>query len=133
MAVKFADMKASGGMFHPGSSVNSTEGLGWVPEQTQFLFVTPDSGEAKVALVKTVTMPGGVLTTRDTETKGQKTAQAVGNVLTGLMGGGMGDEGHYEATANPDAYLAAITEYGVALESALMALLRPAFSGAAKK
>lgn len=133
MAVKFADMKTSGGMFHSSSSVKTSEGLAWVPEQTQFLFVTPDSGKARVALVKTVTMPGDILSLRDTTTKGEKATQAVANVITGLFAGGIRSERHYEATANPDAYLVAVTEYGTALVSAVTALLRPALSGAAAK
>lgn len=128
MSVKFADIKASGGMFKLGSSVKTSEALAWVPEQTQFLFVTPDSGKARVTLAKTILMPDNVLTVRDITTKGEKATQAVANVLTGLMAGGGRSSRHYEATANPDAYLVAITEYGTALESALMALVQPALS-----
>lgn len=133
IAVKFAEMDTKGGMFHTSSSVKTNEALALVPEQTSFLFVTPDSGKAKVALVKTVNMPGDAITLRDTTTKGEKTAQAIGNALTGLMGGGIRNERHYEAVAQPDAYLALVNQYCVALESALMSLLRPALSGAAAK
>ncbi len=131
MSVKFADIKASGGMFRLGSSTETSETLAWVPEQTEFLFVTPNSGKARVTLSKTILMPGDVLVVRDTTTKGEKATQAVANVITGLFAGGGRTSRSYEATANPDAYLVAVTEYGTALESALMALLQPALSGAA--
>lgn len=126
IAVKFAEMDTKGGMFHTSSSVNTSEALALVPEQTTFLFVTPGNGKAKVALAKTVNMPGDAITLRDTTTRGEKTAQAVGNVLTGLMGGGIRSSREYEAVADPDAYRALVIQYGVALESALMAILRPA-------
>ena len=69
----------------------------------------------------------------DTTTRGEKATQAVANVMTGLFAGGVHRERNYEATANPDAYVASLTEYGAALESAVMALVRPALSGAAAK
>lgn len=132
IAVKFAEMDTRGGMFHMSSSVKTNEALALVPEQTSFLFVTPDSGKAKVALVKTINMPGDAITLRDTTTRGEKTAQAVGNVLTGLMGGGIRSSRTYEAVAQPNAYLELVSRYGVALESALMSMLRPALTGSAK-
>lgn len=132
MSVKFADLKASGSLFQMGSSVKTTEALGWVPDQTQFLFVTPGSGRARVTLVKTILIGGDVLSLRDTTSKGEKATQATMNVLGGLLGAGGGTSTrHYEATANPDAYLVAVTEYGTALESCLMSLVRPAIASAA--
>lgn len=128
MSVKFADVKASGGLFRTGSSVKTDEALGWVPEQTQFLFVTPDSGKSKVVLAKTILMPGDALTFKDITSSGQKATETAFNVLGAVLGGGMGGTKtrHYEATANPDAYLVSVTEYGAALESALVALVKPA-------
>lgn len=133
MAVKFADLKASGGLFQTGSSVKTSEALAWVAEQTQFLFVTPENGRARVILSRTIVMPGDVLTLRDTTSKGEKATETTFNVLGAVLGGGMGDRStrHYEATANPDKYLIAVTEYGAALESALMAIVKPALAGAA--
>lgn len=130
LSVKFADVKASGGMFKMGSSVETSEGLAWVPEQTQFLFVTPDSGKARVTLAKTIMMPGDVLTLKDTTTKGEKAAELAANIVTGLFAGGTRKERHYEATSDPVAYSAAITQYGEALESALMAIVQPALASA---
>lgn len=132
IAVKFAEMDTKGGMFHTSSSVKTSEALALVPEQTSFLFVTPNSGKAKVALAKTVNMPGDAISLRDTTTKGEKTAQAIGNVLTGLMGGGVRSSREYEAVAEPDAYRTLVSQYGTALESSVMSMLRPALSGAAK-
>lgn len=127
MAVKFADVKASGGMFHTSSSVKTGEALGWVPDQTQFLFVTPDSGKARVTLVRTILMGGDALEFRDTTTRGEKATETTFNVLGAVLGSGGGTKTrHYQATANPDAYLVAVTEYGVGLESALLALVKPA-------
>lgn len=126
ISVKFAEMDTKGGMFHTSSSVKTNEALALVPEQTTFLFVTPGSGKAKVALAKTVNMPGNAITLRDTTTKGEKTAQAIGNAIGGLLGGGMHSERHYEAVAEPDGYRTLVSQYGVALESSLMSLLRPA-------
>ena len=132
MAVKFADLKSSGGMFHMSSSVKTTEALGWVPEQTQFLFVTPDNGRARVTLAKTVLMPGDILEVRDTTSRGEKATETTLNVLGGLLGAGGGrSTRHYQATANPDSYLVGVTEYGTALENALVAMLGPALAGAA--
>ena len=133
MSVKFADMKSSGGMFHMGSSVQTGEALAWVPDQTQFLFVTPDSGKARVVLAKTIMMPNDALTLKDITTKGEKATQLAANIVTGLFAGGGRTERHYEATANPDAYQTSITQYGTALESALMAIVRPALAGAQKE
>jgi len=132
MAVKFADIKASGGMFHMGSSVKTSEGLAWVPDQTQFLFVTPDSGRARVVLNRTAVIAGDAITIRDVTTKGEKVTQAVANVMTGLLAGGGRTSREYEATANPDAYVNSVTEYGVALESALVAMVQPAVASQAK-
>ena len=134
MSVKFADLKSSGGMFHMSSSVKTTEALGWVPEQTQFLFVTPDNGRARIVLAKTILMPGDILETRDTTTRGEKVTETAFNVLGGVLGtGGARSTRHYLATANPDAYLVGVTEYGTALENSVVALLQPAIAGAAKK
>ena len=123
---------ASGGMFHLSSSVKTTEALAWVPEQTQFLFVTPGNGRARVSLDRTILMPADVLTLQDVTTKGEKVTEAVSNVLTGLLAHGGGTSRHYEATANPDAYQSTVTEYGAALEAALIALVQPALSGSAQ-
>ena len=132
MSVKFADMKASGGMFHMGSSVKTSEGLAWVPDQTAFLFVTPNSGRARVVLDRAAVIGGDTIVIRDVTTKGEKVAQAVGNVLTGLLAGGGRSSREYEATANADAYVGGVTEYGVALEAALLAVVQPAVAGQAK-
>jgi hypothetical protein len=131
MSVKFADTKSSGGMFHMGSSVETGEALAWVPDQTQFLFVTPDNGKARVTLAKTILMPNDALTMKDITTKGEKATQLAANIVTGLFAGGGRTERHYEATANPEAYQAAISTYGAALESALIAMVRPAMAGTA--
>ncbi len=133
MSVKFADIKASGGMFRLGSSTETSEALAWVPDQTQFLFVTPDSGKARVTLAKPILMPDDALTLKDITTKGEKATQLAANIVTGLFAGGTRTERHYEATANPDMYQASITRYGTALESALMAMVRPALAGASKE
>ena len=133
MSVKFADVKKSGGMFRMGSSVDTKEALAWVPEQTQFLFVTPDSGKARVTLEKTIMMPNDVLTLQETTTKGDKAVQAAANVITGLFAGGGRSSAKYDAIAKPEAYQSALTEYGAALESSLMAIVRPALAGAPKE
>ena len=112
------------------SSVETGEALAWVPDQTQFLFVTPDSGKARVTLAKTILMPNDALTLKDITTKGEKATQLAANIVTGLFAGGGRTERHYEATANPEAYSAAITQYGEALESALMAIVQPALASA---
>ncbi len=132
MSVKFADLKKSGGMFHTSSKVATSEALAWVPEQTQFLFVTPGNGKARVELAKTVLMPGDVLTVQDVTTKGEKAAQVAANIVTGLFAGGGRSSRRYEATADADAYQTSLVTYGAALESALMAMVRPALAGAAK-
>ena len=131
MSVKFADVKKSGGMFRMGSSVDTKEALAWVPEQTQFLFVTPDNGKARITLEKTIMMPNDVLTLQETTTKGEKAAQMAANVITGLFAGGGRSSATYDAVANPEAYQSSLTQYGSALESALVALVRPALTGAA--
>lgn len=132
MSVKFADIKASGGMFRLGSSTQTSEALAWVPDQTQFLFVTPDSGKARITLAKPILMPDDALTLKDITTKGEKATQLAANIVTGLFAGGGRIERHYEATANPEAYQTAINQYGAALESAVIAMIRPALAGAAK-
>ncbi len=132
MAVKFADIKASGGMFHMGSSVKTSEGLAWVPDQTQFLFITPGSGKARVVLDRAAVIGGDAVTIQDVTTKGEKVTQAVANVVTGLFAGGGRTSRDYEATANPEAYTSGITEYGVALESALVSMVQPAVAGQTK-
>lgn len=132
MSVKFADVKASGGMFRMGSSVKTSEGLAWVPDQTAFLFVTPDNGRARVVLDRAAVIGGDAIEIHDVTTKGEKVAQAVGNVITGLLAGGGRTSRDYEATANADAYVGGVTEYGVALESALLAVVQPAVAGKAK-
>lgn len=132
MSVKFADVKKSGGMFRMGSSVDTKEALAWVPEQTQFLFVTPDSGKARVTLEQTIMMPNDVLTLRDRTTKGDKAVQAAANVITGLFAGGGRSSAEYDAVDNPEACNAALTQYGAALESALLAIVRPALAGASR-
>lgn len=131
MSVKFADVKKSGGMFRMGSSVDTKEALAWVPEQTQFLFVTPDNGTARITLEKTIMMPNDVLTLRETTTRGEKATQAAANVITGLFAGGGRSSAKYDAVANPQAYNTALTQYGAALESALVTMIRPALAGAA--
>lgn len=133
MSVKFADVKKSGGMFRMGSSVDTKEALAWVPEQTQFLFVTPDSGKARVTLAKTIMMPNDVLTMQETTTKGEKAVQAAANVITGLFAGGGRSSAKFDAVANPEAYNKALTQYGAALESALIAIVQPALAGAPKQ
>ena len=107
--------------------IGLSDALGWVPDQTQFLFVTPDSGKARVTLAKTILMGGDALEFTDTTTRGEKTTEAAFNVLGAVLGSGGGTKTrHFQATANPDAYLVAVTEYGVGLESALLALVKPA-------
>ncbi len=132
ISVKFAEMDTKGGMFHMSSSVKTSEALALVPEQTTFLFVTPNSGKAKVALAKTINMPGDAITLRDTTTRKEKTAQAIGNAIGGLLGGGIHNSRDYEAVAEPDGYRQLVGRYGTALESALMSMLGPAMSGSAK-
>jgi hypothetical protein len=132
ISVKFSEMDTNGGMFHMSSSVKTSEALALVPEQTTFLFVTPNRGKAKVALAKTINMPGDAISLRDTTTKKEKTAQAIGNAIGGLLGGGVHSVRHYEAVAEPDGYRILVSQYGSAMESALMSLLRPALTGAAK-
>lgn len=70
------------------------------------------------------------MTLKDITTKGEKATQLAANIVTGLFAGGGRTERHYEATANPEAYQAAVTTYGAALESALMAIVKPALAGA---
>ena len=132
ISVKFAEMDTRGGMFHTSSSVKTNEALALVPEQTSFLFVTPGSGKARVDLVKTINMPGDAITLRDVTTKGEKTTEAITNAFSGLLGGGIHSVRHYEAVAEPDGYRALVSQYGIAMESALMTVLQPAMSGAAK-
>jgi hypothetical protein len=72
MAVKFADIKASGGMFRMGSSVATSEGLDSVPGQTQILFVTSRSDRARVTLDRAAVIGGDAITIRDTTTMGEK-------------------------------------------------------------
>jgi hypothetical protein len=95
-------------------------------------FADIKASKTRVTLAKTILMPADVLTLKDTTTKGEKAAQLAANIVTGLFAGGSRTERHYEATANPEAYHTAINQYGVALESALMAIVGPALSGAAK-
>jgi hypothetical protein len=53
------------------------------------------------------------------------------NLITSMLAGGGRSSSKYDAIADPDAYQAALTQYGIALESALIALVRPALTGAA--
>lgn len=74
-------------------------------------------------------MPNDVLTLQETTTKGDKAVQAAANVITGLFAGGGRSSAKYDAVANPEAHNTALTQYGAALESALMAIVRPALAG----
>jgi hypothetical protein len=128
VAVHFVNQSAKGGMFRMGSSVTTEESLALVPELTQFLFITPGDGKARISLKHPVTMPGDILTLADVTKGKDKAAEAIGNVLTGLMAGGGRSTKKLEATAAPEAYMGAVTRYGQALEAATVSLLGPASS-----
>jgi hypothetical protein len=125
MAVQFAEQKKSGGMFRNQSSVESGIRLAYVPELTQVLVVTPGSGKARITLDKLVPIEDPVVTIKDTETKGEKTAEAIGNAITGLMTGITRQTAKLEAVADPAVYEQGVGRYGAALERAMVHAIHP--------
>jgi hypothetical protein len=126
MAVQFAEQKASGGMFRNQSSVESQVLLAFVPKLTQVLVVTPKSGKARITLEKPVLIPDQVFTIRDAQSGGEKTAQAVGNAITGLMTGITRKVRKLDVIAEPASYTQGLQRYGAALDGAMAHTIRPA-------
>lgn len=126
LAVQFAEQKKAGGFFRDQSSVRSGIRLAYVPELTQLLVVTPKDGKARITLDHLVPIEDQVIEIKDVETKGEKTAEAIGNAITGLMTGITRNTAKYDAVAEPTAYAAGIQRYGVALERAMAHAVRPA-------
>jgi hypothetical protein len=120
LMVAFADQAKSGGMFSNASSVKTAARLAIIPELSQVLFITPNSGKARVYLDQTVLMEGAEIEMTDTTTGGEKATQ----VLAGLIGGGTRTERHYTATTTAEAYTSVVEKYGMAVESAMMSTVR---------
>jgi hypothetical protein len=125
LAVQFAEQKASGGMFRNESSVDTGIRLAFVPKLTQILVVTPTSGKARVTLEKLVAIQDDVITVNDATKGSEKTAEAIGNVITGLATGITRKTRKYEAVAEPESYTKGIERYGTALEHALAHVIKP--------
>jgi hypothetical protein len=126
LMVAFADQAKSGGMFNNASSVKTAARLAIIPELSQVLFITPNSGKARVYLDQAVLMEGAEIEMKDTTTGGEKAAQ----VMAGLIGGGMRTERHYTATTTADAYTSVVEKYGLAVESAMMSTVRAGVAAA---
>jgi hypothetical protein len=126
LAVQFAEQKKSGGMFRNQSAVQSGIRLAYVPELTQVLVVTPKDGKARITLDHLVPIEDPVVEIKDVETSGEKTAEAIGNAITGLMTGITRQTAKYEAVAEPTTYASGIERYGVPLERAMAHAIRPA-------
>lgn len=120
--IAFAEQVTSGGFFNNRSSVDSRARLALVPRITQWLVIAPE-GQARVVLDQTVPMAGDGIEL--VETTSDKTAQAVANVVTGLLAGGVRKSATYEARTTPQAYQDIVTRYGQALQTAMMSALRP--------
>lgn len=129
LAVAFAEQATSGGLFTMGSSVKTTARLALVPSQSQILLVTPE-GRAQLRLDRAVLMDGDVLELVDTTS--DKAVQVVANVITGLLAKGGRTSTQLEARTTPEAYSAAVTRYGQALEAAMVAALKPALPARAE-
>lgn len=111
--VAFADQKTSGGLFHTGSSVNTELGLTIVPKITGMLVVTPASGKARATLDESVVMGSEIFDLRTTKKEGL-------SILSGLR-----SSKEYDAVTTPEAYSELVTKYGQALQSAMVAAIKP--------
>lgn len=111
--VAFADQKTSGGLFHSGSSVKTELGLTIVPEITGMLVITPASGKTRATLDESVVMGSEIFDLRTTKKEGFA-------ILTGFRG-----TKNYDAVTTPEAYSDLVTKYGQALQSAMVAAIRP--------
>jgi hypothetical protein len=111
--VAFADQKTSGGMFHSSSSVSTELGLTIIPEITGMLAITPGSGKARATLEESVSM-GTEIFQMNAVKKGSY------SILSGSYG-----EKNYEAVTTPDAYAGLVTKYGQAVQSAMVAAIKP--------
>jgi hypothetical protein len=123
LLVAFAEQSSRGGLFNIGSSVTSAVRLALVPKLSQWAIVTPD-GRARTYLDEAVYMGADAAQLVETTTDGEKVAQAVGNVITGLLAGGTRRRASFEARTTSDAYQEVVTRYGLAVQSAMMSAMR---------
>lgn len=111
--VAFADQKTSGGMFRSGSSVDTELRLTIIPKITGMLAITPGSGKARATLEESVVMGNEIFELRTAKKEGY-------SILSGSYG-----SKKYEAATTPEAYSGIVTKYGQAVESAIIAAIRP--------
>ena len=130
LMVAFAEQKTGGGLFRSGSSVKTGAGLTIVPKLSGILIVTP-KGRSRVTVSEPIQLESDALTLTETTTTGEKATQAVANVVTGLLAGGVRTQAHYEASTTPEAYTELVTRYGLALAAAMMSVIGPAIAGTA--
>ena len=123
--VQFADMTKSGGLFRSGSSVKTDAQLALVPGWSQYLIVTP-KGRARIALKQTVPIESDAIAMRDITTTAEKTTEAIGNAVSGLLTGGSSKVRHYQADANDEKYGAVVGQYAKSYQAAALALMKPA-------
>jgi hypothetical protein len=112
--VAFADQKTSGGLFHSGSSVKTELGLTFVPQLTGILAITPGSGKSHVTLEESIMMGSEIFDLQTAKKEGFS-----------LLGGLRGSK-NYDAVTTPEAYSELVTKYGQALQSAMVAAIKPA-------
>jgi hypothetical protein len=124
MNIQFAEQKASGGLFRKESSVESNLRLAFFPQTTQVLVVTPGSGKSRITLDQTIALDSGMLSLEDDMSKGEKAAEVIGGVITGLATGITRQIKRYNANAAPDAYAAGIERYGDAYYKAVAQVMR---------
>ena len=124
LAVAFADQTTRGGLFNTGSSVKTDARLVLVPNQCQWLIITPE-GRAQVYLNETVFMGSDALQLVETTADSDKAVQAAANIITGLFAKTTRSAASYEARTTPAAYEAVVTRHGLALQAAMLSALRP--------
>jgi hypothetical protein len=123
LAVAFAEQSSSGGLFASGSSVKTAVRLAIVPSLSQILIVTPD-GSARVRLDRAIALDANALEMVDATS--DRAVQAAANVITGLFAKGGRISTQLEARTTPEAFSTAVLRHAQAVESAMVAALKPA-------
>ncbi len=127
MLVAFAEQSTGGGLFRSGSSITTKARLAFLPQGSQYVIVAPE-GRTRVYLDQPLLMAADAITIKDATSDTDKAVQAVANVITGLLAKGGRMEREYHAVTTPESYSSAVTNSGTALQTAMVAAMRPALT-----